>query len=136
MPPKLPLPHKRRACSLLNCPCGEGSCAATKRQKLSRGNFCLVASRCLAGPSGFYFADMSSSSYNQERKRRHMNLRKIVGAPAGCPWNTRWDKQGSTGRSPAVSHGLPVVICGLRVGTRGLEPPQGASGKTGPLRGL
>ena len=28
------------------------------------------------------------------------------------------------------------LICGLRVGTRGLEPPQGASGKTGPLRGL
>ena len=28
------------------------------------------------------------------------------------------------------------VICGLRVGTRGLEPPQGASGKKGPLGGL
>ena len=28
------------------------------------------------------------------------------------------------------------IICGLRVGTRGLEPPQGASRKTGPLRGL
>ena len=28
------------------------------------------------------------------------------------------------------------VICGLRVGTRGLEPPQGASGKKGPLKGL
>ena len=28
------------------------------------------------------------------------------------------------------------LICGLRAGTRGLEPPQGASGKMGPLRGL
>ena len=28
------------------------------------------------------------------------------------------------------------LICGPRVGTRGLEPPQGTSGKTGPLRGL
>ena len=31
---------------------------------------------------------------------------------------------------------IHLVLCGLRVGTRGLEPPQGASGKTGPLRGL
>ena len=28
------------------------------------------------------------------------------------------------------------VICGSRLGARGLEPPQGASGKMGPLRGL
>ena len=31
----------------------------------------------------------------QERKR-HINL-KIPGTPAGCPWDTRPDKQGSTG---------------------------------------
>ena len=35
----------------------------------------------------------------QERKR-HINLRKIPGTPAGCPWDTRRDKQGSTGRCP------------------------------------
>ena len=53
MPPKLPLPHKRGHFLLFqNCPRGEGSCAATERQKLSRGNFCLAASRCLSRPSG------------------------------------------------------------------------------------
>ena len=31
---------------------GEGNCAAIERQKLSRNNFCLAASRCLSGPSG------------------------------------------------------------------------------------
>ena len=36
---------------------------------------------------------------NQERKR-HINLRKTSGTPAGCPWDTRRDKQGSTGRCP------------------------------------
>ena len=35
----------------------------------------------------------------QERKG-HINLRKIPGTPAGCPWDTRRDKQGSTGRCP------------------------------------
>ena len=38
-------------------------------------------------------------------------------------------------RSPFPSDCSPL-ICGLRVGSRGLEPPQGASGKSGPLRGL
>ena len=53
MPPKLPLPHKRGHFFLFqNCPRGEGNCAAIERQKLSRGNFCLAASRCLSGPSG------------------------------------------------------------------------------------
>ena len=46
MPPKLPLSHKR------NCPRGEGKCGAIERQKLSRSNFCLAASRCLSRPSG------------------------------------------------------------------------------------
>ena len=36
---------------------------------------------------------------NQERTR-HINLRKSPGTPAGCPWDTRRDKQGSTGRCP------------------------------------
>ena len=47
MPPKLPLPHNRGHFFLFqNCPRGEGNCAAIERQKLSRGNFCLAASRC------------------------------------------------------------------------------------------
>ena len=54
MPPKLPLPHNRGHFFLFqNCPRGEGNCAAIERQKLSRGNFCLAASRCLSGPSGW-----------------------------------------------------------------------------------
>ena len=54
MPPKLPLPHNRGQFLLFqNCPRGEGNCAAIERQKLSRGNFCLAASRCLSGPSGY-----------------------------------------------------------------------------------
>ena len=53
VPPKLPLPHKKGHFLLSqNCPRGEGNCAAIERQKLSRGNFCLAASKCLAGPSG------------------------------------------------------------------------------------
>ena len=53
MPLKLPLPHNRGHFLLFqNCPCGEGNCAAIEQQKLSRGNFCLAASRCLPGPSG------------------------------------------------------------------------------------
>ena len=53
VPPKLPLPHNRGHFFLFrNCPRGEGNCAASERQKLSRGNFCLAASRCLSGPSG------------------------------------------------------------------------------------
>ena len=42
---------------------------------------------------------MSFPELSQERKR-HINLRKILGTPAGCPWHTRRDKQGSTGRCP------------------------------------
>ena len=34
---------------------------------------------------------------DQERKRR-INLRNVVGTLAGCPWNTRRDRKGSTGR--------------------------------------
>ena len=36
---------------------------------------------------------------NQERKR-HIKLRKILRTPAGCSWDTRRDKQGSTSRCP------------------------------------
>ena len=38
----------------------------------------------------------------------------------------------SCAKRPFSSH----LICGPRVEAGGLEPPQGASGKTGPLRGL
>ena len=34
------------------------------------------------------------------RKRRAHKLRKILGTLAGCPWDTRRDKRGSTGRCP------------------------------------
>ena len=35
-----------------------------------------------------------------QERTRHINLRKIPGTPAGCPWDTRRDKQVSTGRCP------------------------------------
>ena len=45
----------------------------------------------------------------QERER-HINLRKIPGTPAGCPWDTRRDKQGSTGRlSGPISRDIAIV---------------------------
>ena len=41
---------------------------------------------------------------NQEcssEKKMHRNSRESSGLPAGCPWDTRRDKQESTGRCPA-----------------------------------
>ena len=53
MPPTLALHHKRGLFVVFQIfPRGEGNCAAIERQKLSRGNFCLAASRCLSRPSG------------------------------------------------------------------------------------
>ena len=70
---------------------------------------------------------------NQERKG-HINLRKIPGTPAGCPWDTRRDKQGSTGRCPR--HFLLFTIekrteKGSFAGT-----PAGCPGDTRPSRGF
>ena len=49
MPPRLPLPHERGFFFIFqNYP---RHCAAIEQQKLSRGNFCLAAFRCLSGPS-------------------------------------------------------------------------------------
>ena len=72
MPPKLPLPHKREHFLLFqNCPRGEGNCAAIERQKLSRGNFCLAASRYLSGPSG----------PNREHNSSQYRARMVVSYP-------------------------------------------------------
>ena len=52
-----------------------------------------------------------------------------------------YDQQSVIARRHAQPHSLippaeaVFLICGLRVGTRGLEPPQGASGKAGPQGG-
>ena len=35
-----------------------------------------------------------------QERTGHINLRKLPGTPAGCPWDTRRDKKGSTGRCP------------------------------------
>ena len=48
---------------------------------------------------GIFQVIISNGTVYQER-RRHINLRKIPGTPAGCSWDTRRDKQGSTGRCP------------------------------------
>ena len=45
------------------------------------------------------FAPAILNTVSQERKG-HINLRKMPGTPAGCPWDTRRDKRGSTGRCP------------------------------------
>ena len=34
------------------------------------------------------------------RKQMAHKLKKMLGTPAGCPWDTRWDKQRSTGQCP------------------------------------
>ena len=34
------------------------------------------------------------------RKKKAHKLKKILGTPAGCPWDTQRDKQGSTGQCP------------------------------------
>ena len=86
MPPKLPLPHNRGHFFLFqNCPRGEGNCAAIERQKLSRGNFCLAASRCLSWPSGKGTHEKSKVSslcgtpkiLRKERKTHKKKTRKI-----------------------------------------------------------
>ena len=43
---------------------------------------------------------MFSEFRNHQERCRHMNVRKIPGTPAGCSWDTRRDKQGSTGQCP------------------------------------
>ena len=80
MPPKLPLPHNGGHFLLFqNCPHGEGNCAAIERQKLSRGNFCLAASRCLSGPSGMGKSLDSPENRNADKmsEKCRKNVRKM-----------------------------------------------------------
>ena len=57
----------------------------------------LAASRGWAVP---YLCGGSSLRKDNQERKGHINLREIPGTPAGCPWDTRRDKQGSTGRCP------------------------------------
>ena len=69
----------------------------------------------------------------RERKG-HINLRKIPGTPAGCPWDTRRDKQGSTGRCPGDFLLFTIekrTEKGIFAGT-----PAGCPRDTRPSRGL
>ena len=54
----------------------------------------------LSGISAFFCAGGSGPENNQERKG-YINLRKIHGITAGCRWDIRQDKRGSTGRCPS-----------------------------------
>ena len=54
-------------------PPGEGNCAAIKRQKLSCGNFCLAASRCLSRQSGNWFATMADL-----RPRKPLGVIRVI----------------------------------------------------------
>ena len=61
---------------------------------------CLMKSGEISSPAPDYGAPKSfhrPPSHPQERQR-HVNLREIPGTPAGCPWDTWRDKQGSSGR--------------------------------------
>ena len=50
--PNCLFPHKKGLVSVFQkCPHAKGNCKTTERQKLSRGKFCLAASRCLSRPS-------------------------------------------------------------------------------------
>ena len=69
----------------------------------------LPAYRSHSGPSGpksQKVEKVHGASWPRGQKRlkkvakRHIKLREILGTPAGCPWDTRRDKQGSTGRCP------------------------------------
>ena len=58
---------------------------------------------------------------------RPKSLRKFVGAPAGCPWDTRRDKRGSTGQCPetdrkrAIFAGTPAGVLGTPVRPGGFQ---------------
>ena len=54
---------------------------------------------------GGRFAFPGAPNLSQERKR-HINLRKILGTPAGCPWDTRL---GQTGVYQPEPQRFPVV---------------------------
>ena len=83
MPPKLPLPHKRGHFFFFqNCPPGEGNCAAIERQKLSRGNFCLAASRCLSRPSGPCCAEKNTYQERRSSPKSKFGTRCPAGVQA------------------------------------------------------
>ena len=71
----------------------------------------------------------------RDRKLRHIKLCPVIlvtGLPGRVPEQKYLYSLGSEDSTEIFD----PFICGLRVGTRRLEPSQGASGKTGPLRGL
>ena len=70
---------------------------------------------------------------DQERKR-HINLRKLLGTPAGCPRDTRRDKQGSTGRCPR--NFLLFTVEKLTEKGNFAGTPAGCPRDTRPSRGL
>ena len=87
-----------------------------------------VSGRISRGRPGVICADVSV------KRRRHIKLRKIIGTPAGCPWDTRRDKQGSTGRCPRnflLFTKEKMTEKGLFAGT-----PAGCRWDTRPSRGL
>ena len=50
-----------------------------------------------------------SLPYFLRPRRKARKLREVLGTPAGCPWHTQQDKQGSTGRRP--SQAFSIVYC-------------------------
>ena len=90
-----------------------------------------VAQVFLRVPSNMWF--FRNTPQYSGKKRAH-KVKKIPGTPAGCPWDTRQDKQGSTGRCP--SNFLLFIIekrteRGIFAGT-----PAGCPRDTRPSRGF
>ena len=73
-------------------PCQKGA-VLTKMAKMTNFGICVLPTESRG------FAPQTPENDENERKRR-IKLRKILGTPAGCPWDTRRDKQGSIGRCP------------------------------------
>ena len=70
---------------------GEGNCAVTERQKLSRGNFCLAAFRCLSRPSGSLTTDTITSPSCFSRAFLNLWFAK----PMVCMWAAFHENEGN-----------------------------------------
>ena len=84
-------------------------CTGATPFRTSARGLLLAGSKRPFAPSPNHFRELSlfgqfpwstASQFNLRKEKRHINLRKIIRTPAGCPWDTRRDKQGSTGRCP------------------------------------
>ena len=55
---------------------------------------------CLENFAGMSQTPGGSQKVCAKKGEKAHRIKKVRGTPAGCPWETRRDKQGSTGRCP------------------------------------